>query len=227
MRFEQIHRWNLTPRAAIALQQRLRERVARIPTHRLPANPLAAGTDVSCDPHSDRIVAIVVLMALPGCDVVETQTVVAKAKFPYVPGLLSFRELPVLLRCFRKLRHTPDVVMADGHGLAHPRRFGIASHLGLILDLPALGCAKSILCGKHAPLGIERGATAALSDRGETIGCALRTRRGVRPVYVSVGHKLNLAAAVDLVLRCAPRFRLPEPTRQAHIRSNALRRSGV
>lgn len=226
MRVRSWHRWDVSPSAAVAIQRRLRSRVRCRLTRRLPSELLVAGTDISYDRGSDVLHAGVVLVRLPDLAVVERQFVVARARFPYVPGLLSFREAPALLRCFRKLKQRPDLVMVDGHGVAHPRRFGIASHLGLILNVPACGCAKSILCGSHGALDYKRGSVAMLEDRGEVIGCAVRTRDGVNPVFVSVGHKLDLDTAVAVVLRCAGRYRIPEPTRQAHLLVNERRRAG-
>jgi deoxyribonuclease V len=141
----------------------------------------------------------------------------AQVRFPYVPGLLSFREIPVLLPCFERLRTPPDLVIVDGQGIAHPRRLGLAAHLGLLLDLPSIGCAKSRLTGHPAgELAPERGARVPLVDRGETVGYALRTRAGTSPVFVSTGHRIGLDEAAAWVLACATRFRLPEPTRLAH-----------
>ena len=223
MRLAHRHRWNLTPRAAIELQQRLRSEVIQQLPQPLPAVPLVAGVDVSYDQHSDRLFAAVVVLQLPALKVSAQATAVDHARFPYVPGLLSFREAPPLLRCFRTLECVPDAVMVDGQGLAHPRRFGLACHLGWLLELPTFGCAKSILCGNYRNLVVRRGATAPLVHNGETLGMAVRTRANVQPVYVSVGHRMDLASAVDLALRCAPRWRIPEPTRQAHILVNQLR----
>ncbi len=134
-----------------------------------------------------------------------------------MPGYLSFRELPLLLDVFETIDITPDLVLVDGHGIAHPRRFGIASHLGLFLDVPTIGCAKSLLCGAHGPLGDARGSVADIVDRDEVVGSAVRTRDSVKPVYVSIGHKCGFADAVESVLQCTNKYRLPEPTRLAHI----------
>jgi deoxyribonuclease V len=223
MHVRKFHRWNVSPRAAMAVQLRLRERVRCALAEPLPANPLVAGADISYDRGSDVMYAAVVVVRLPDLAVMEQQDAVAKARFPYVPGLLGFREAPALLRCFRRLKHVPDAVLVDGHGQAHPRRFGVASHLGVILDVPTVGCAKSILCGETGRLGERRGSVSPLVDRGEPVGCALWTRDGVKPVYVSVGHKIDLGTAVDLVVRCGGRYRLPEPTRLAHLAVNELR----
>lgn len=225
MRIAHQQRWNLTPRAAIAQQERLRATVIPHLPRPLPVNPLIAGTDIPFDLHSDRLFAAVVVLHLPELNVVAQASVVERARFPYVPGLLSFREAPPLLHCFRKLDCVPDVVMVDGQGLAHPRRFGLACHLGWLLELPTFGCAKSILCGTHARPRMRRGTSAPLMHDGETVGMALRTRADVKPVYVSIGHRIDLASALDLALRCAPRWRIPEPTRQAHILVNQLRLS--
>ncbi|MBI5395425.1 MAG: deoxyribonuclease V [Verrucomicrobia bacterium] len=215
--------------AAVALQQQLRSLIVR--AGELGAPRLVAGVDVSYTPPrfarakeaSEKLYAAVVVLELPSLRVVESASVVDRARFPYVPGLLSFRELPPLLRAFRKLRVTPDVVLVDGQGVAHPRRCGIASHLGLVLDLPTIGCAKSRLIGNHREPGRRRGSASDLLDGDEVIGRVLRTRDGVAPLYVSVGHKISLDAAVALVFQCAPRYRLPETTRQAHFWVNQLR----
>ncbi len=155
----------------------------------------------------------------------ESASVLRRASFPYVPGYLSFRELPPLLEAFAKLGRRPDLVLCDGHGRAHPRRFGFACHLGVALDLPSVGVAKSRLVGSHREPGPRRGATRVLRHEGDTIGSVLRTREGVAPVYVSIGHRVSLATARRLVLRFAPRWRLPEPLRAAHQEVNRLRRA--
>jgi deoxyribonuclease V len=148
--------------------------------------------------------------------VVETKVVQGRLDFPYIPGLLSFRELPLTLAAYESLSITPDLVLVDGQGVAHPRRFGLASHLGLVLDTPTIGCAKSRLCGRHEEPGIEAGSYAEVVDKGETIGVALRTRPKVKPVYVSTGHKVDLEDAIHWVLECCRGYRLPEPLRLAH-----------
>lgn len=135
--------------------------------------------------------------------------------FPYVPGLLSFREVPAILAAFEKVREKPDLLLADGQGLAHPRRFGLACHLGVLLDLPAIGCAKSLLVGHHALLGAAPGSWADVVDRGEVVGIALRTKAGTKAIYVSIGHKIDLATAAQVVIDCTRGYRLPEPTRLA------------
>jgi deoxyribonuclease V len=220
--------------AAVALQEQLRGRVVARGAVRPPC--LVAGVDVSYDfvptrfnkgkKASELLYAAVVVLELPSLRFVESASVASHAEFPYVPGLLSFREMPPLLEAFRKLRVTPDAVLVDGQGIAHPRRCGLASHLGLVLDLPAVGCAKSRLIGEFREPGLRRGNASDLLDAGDVIGRVLRTRDGVAPLFVSVGHKISLDAAVALVLECAPRYRLPETTRQAHALVNQLRSKG-
>jgi deoxyribonuclease V len=183
-----------------------------------------AGVDVSYDRGSPWLYAAVVLLDADTLAPLESASVCRRARFPYVPGCLSFRELPPLLEAFSKLRRRPDLVLCDGHGRAHPRRFGFACHLGVALDLPSIGVAKSRLVGTHREPGPRRGATASLRHEGELIGSVLRTRVGVKPLYVSVGHRLCLATARRIVLDLTPRFRHPEPLRAAHAEVNRLRR---
>jgi deoxyribonuclease V len=195
-----------------------------IETDTLPGTlRLVAGADVSYDRGSPTLYAAVVVLDASSLEVVDVGRVTLRAEFPYVPGYLSFRELPPLLAAFEKLRLRPELVLCDGHGRAHPRRLGLACHLGVALDLPTIGCAKSRLVGEHREPGARRGAHAALRDDGETIGEVLRTRDGVAPVYVSVGHRVSLATARRLVLRFTPRYRLAEPIRAAHAEVNRLR----
>ena len=211
---------------ARALQERLRAEVGERDALPEPLR-LVAGADVSYDRGSPVLFAAAVLLDADTLDVVEVGAATARASFPYLPGYLSFRELSPLLAAFAQLRRRHDLVLCDGHGRAHPRRFGLACHLGVALDLPAIGCAKSRLVGEHREPGARRGAHAALRDDGETIGEVLRTRDGVAPVYVSVGHRVSLATARRLVLRFTPRYRLAEPIRAAHAEVNRLRRAAV
>jgi len=207
------HSWGLKPREAIALQKELASRV-------VVAKPpgelrFIAGLDAAFSSDGRRCLAAAVLWDAREQRVVEQHTASAKLTFPYIPGLLSFREAPALLAALRKLERTPDALMCDGQGLAHPRRLGIASHVGIICDLPTIGCAKSRLCGEETEPARRQGAWTPLLDGEEEIGGVLRTQDGVRPLYVSVGHRCDLATARELVLRCATRYRLPEPTRLA------------
>jgi deoxyribonuclease V len=158
-----------------------------------------------------------VVIEFPSLRLVEIRTVEGPLTWPYVPGFLSFREAPLVLDALSMLRTEPDMVMVDGQGIAHPRRLGLASHVGLFIDVPTIGCAKSLLCGEYGELGQEKGQSAELVHRDEVIGAVVRTRSGVKPVFVSVGHKFNLAGAVEWVLHCCFGYRLPEPTRLAHL----------
>ena len=221
-KFEQLHEWSLTPREAVELQKRLRERVRVAPLKKKIET--VAGADISFNKFDPVVYAAVVVLRLPSLEVVEEAGVVSETKFPYVPGLLSFRETPSVLEAWAKLRTEPDAVMFDGQGLAHPRRVGIASHVGLIIDRPTLGCAKSVLVGKYEEPAAERGAWTPLVDKGETVGAALRTKTRVQPIYVSPGHLIDLAGAIDLTLRSDGGYRQPELTRRAHLFVNALRR---
>lgn len=224
MKVEQLHRWDLGFAEAIALQRQLAERVdVRTPLTRCE---LIAGADISYDRFSDVLFAGVVVLQAPDWEIVERQGVVGTATFPYRTGLLSFREAPVLLEAFARVRAEPDVVMLDGQGLAHPRRLGLACHVGLFLERPTLGCAKSLLTGKFRDLGPRAGAVAPLWDRGEVVGEAVRTKNKVKPVFVSAGHRVDLPSAVRVVLASCRGYRLPEPTRQAHLYVNQLRQQG-
>jgi deoxyribonuclease V len=223
VRITPLHDWtDLTPKQAIALQHTLTGRVRQEPP--LGDFDLIAGADCSCTRFSPMLYGAVVLWRRSTGQIVETAEVVGKSHFPYVPGLLTFRELPILLEAFAKLRHVPDLVVMDGQGRAHPRRLGIASHLGLFLDVPTIGCAKSRLCGTHREPGPRRGARTRLLDKGEVIGTILRSKERANPLYVSVGHRIDLAGAVRAVLACGRGYRLPEPTRLAHEHVGALRR---
>jgi deoxyribonuclease V len=210
---QRLH-WPKTVAQARAIQQSLRDRV--ITRDRLRAPRRVAGIDVGFEQDGSITRAAVVVLDFPSLEPVEHAVVHRKTRFPYVPGYLSFREAPAALAALRRLRRTPDLIVCDGQGFAHPRRFGLACHLGLLVNLPSIGVAKSRLIGEHAVLGSRRGEWVPLVDDGERIGAVLRTRTGVRPVYVSVGHRISLETAIDYVLRCTTRYRLPETTRQAH-----------
>jgi deoxyribonuclease V len=218
-----LHRWDLSPAEARELQTEL---AARIDTTS-PLGPVrtVAAADVSFDRGGPVVFAAVVVVDAATGREIETAGVVAPAVFPYVPGLLSFREAPAVLGAFAKLSVEPDAVLCDGQGIAHPRRLGLASHLGLWLDRPTIGCAKSRLCGTFDEPGPQRGATSPLLDRGEVIGMVLRSRRNVKPLFVSQGHRCDLESAVRLVLEQLGKYRLPGPARLAHEHVNAMRRS--
>ena len=225
MTFPDLHSWDMTYAEAVALQRRFSERI--VFRNELPSLlRTVAGVDVSYEKHGDLFFAAVVVLSYPEMQVVEEASARGTVSFPYIPGLLSFRELPIVLDAFRRLRTVPDAVLVDGQGIAHPRRLGIASHLGLWIDCPTVGCAKSRLCGDHDPPGSDRGDRAPLLLKGEEVGTVLTTRTGVRPLYVSPGHKIDIDSAAQLVLACGRRTRMPEATRLAHLLTNRLRREG-
>jgi deoxyribonuclease V len=222
MKFPTLHAWPADAHQAVAIQNQLRQRLILCPLPRRLR--LVAGADVSYDQHSDLMHAGVVVMELPGFRTVETRSASLRVAFPYIPGLLSFREIPALLEAFRLLNTVPEVVIFDGQGIAHMRGIGLASHAGLWLGIPSVGCAKSRLVGEHRPVGPVRGRRARLRFKGKTVGSVLRTREQVKPVYVSPGHLADIPTSVRLAMRCSPRFRLPETTRAAHHLVNERRR---
>lgn len=216
------HPWPTTPREAIALQASLRDRV--IDRDEVGEVRLVAGVDVGFEDGGQTTRAAVVLLSFPDLVPVEQHVARAPTTFPYVPGLLAFRELPAILAALASLDGRPDLILCDGHGRIHPRRFGLACHLGVATGIPTIGVGKSHFLGTYDLPGAARGEWNPITDRGETIGAIVRTRVGVRPVYVSVGHRVSLETAVAYTLRCATRYRLPEPTRLAdrlasHVRS--------
>jgi deoxyribonuclease V len=214
MKLSPRHPWNVSPAQAIALQKALQGEVISDRPIELDGIDLIAGVDVSVK--NDVSQAAVVAMTFPDFRPVETVLVQRPTPFPYVSGLLSFREGPVLEEAFEKLKAEPAVFLFDGMGIAHPRRIGIASHLGLWLDRPTIGCGKTLLCGRYGDLAEEKGCLAPLVDKGETIGVALRTRTGKNPMFISPGHLADISTSAELVLRCSPKYRLPEPIRLAH-----------
>lgn len=212
----------VSPAEAKALQLRLRSRVIlKPPGAFLPQ--LVAGADLSILRGRDVGHAAIVVLDAGTLEVVDQATASVEVAFPYIPGLLSFRELPPLAAAWAQLVVRPDVMIFDAHGLAHPRRFGLACHGGLLFGVPSIGAAKSILVGEHGELGERKGSTAPLLHEGQSVGAAVRTRSGVSPVYVSPGHHMDLATAVSTVLSVCPRYRIPEPIRQAHRLSNEAR----
>ena len=215
MKVYKLHDWEVSLEQAKEVQLGLARRVV---TENEGINPrLIAGVDISSPGSQSMARGAVVVLSYPELDVVEIKTTENKLSLPYIPGLLSFRESPLILAACQKLDNTPDLILVDGQGIAHPRRLGLASHLGLFLDVPTIGCAKSILCGRHEPVGEEVGSYAELVDNGEIIGAAVRTKFGVKPIYVSIGHKIDLASALYWVTKCCRGYRLPEPTRLAHL----------
>ena len=223
MKIRRLHSWDLTPTEAVALQRKLAEQVDTATP--LGKWDLVAGADISYNRFSSTLYAGVVVLRADDWSVVESQGAVAEATFPYVPGLLTFREAPAVLEAFAKVKAEPDAVVIDGAGYAHPRRMGLASHVGLLLDRPTVGCAKSRLLGEFEQPAPDPGSVTPLMDKGEVIGNVVRTKRGVKPLFVSVGHGMDLAGAIRLVLAWCRGYRVPEPTRRAHLYVNALRQA--
>jgi deoxyribonuclease V len=225
MRLRRLHDWDLKPEEAVTLQRQLGTRVDV--TRPLDRCEVIAGADVSYNRFSDIIYAGVIVWAVADGNVIERQSAVTETHFPYVPGLLSFREAPALLDAFAKVETEPDVVMLDGQGIAHPRRMGIASHIGLWLDRPCVGCAKSKLYGRYEQPAPSAGSTSPLTAGQHVIGQVVRTKDRVNPVFVSPGHRVDMEGAVRAVLASVRGYRLPEPTRLAHQFVNDVRRAGV
>ena len=214
MKFAKKHGWDLSPKAAIELQKKLADQVRA--TDELPAKiKTVAGIDLGYDEATNTCRVVAVVLGFPELQLVETTEAVLPITFPYVPGLLSFRETPAALEALEQLKRLPDLILCDGQGLAHPRKFGIACHIGVLTEIPTIGVAKSLLVGHFENLGSIRGSTAPLIYKDEQIGAVLRTRDDVQPLYISIGHKISLPTAIDFVLKCAPKYRLPETTRLA------------
>ncbi|HVB97151.1 MAG TPA: deoxyribonuclease V [Chloroflexota bacterium] len=212
MKARELNAWNVSPGEAVTIQNQLAPFVIRDGS---PRNVrLVAGIDVALPDAVTR--AAVVIDSFPALSQVACATADCPIGFPYVPGLLSFREAPAIIAACAKITTEPDLVIVDGQGIAHPRHLGIASHIGLILDLPTIGCAKSLLVGTHEPVGEQRGDWQPITYKGQVIGAALRTRLGTKPLYVSIGNKISLESAIHWVIACCGRYRLPEPQRQAH-----------
>jgi len=221
MKMPDFHPWEVTPREAILIQEDLRKKLV----FQSPAKPIrtfAAG-DVSYGPGADINFGAFLLFGYPDLVLLEASGASGKISFPYIPGLLTFREAPVLLEAYSRLSRKPDLLLLDGQGAAHPRSMGIASHLGVLLNLPSIGCAKSRLCGEFEEPGSEKGSLAPLRYGEKTIGAALRTRTGTRPVFVSPGHKMDLTTSASVVLSLCRTYRIPEPLRRAHAFVNRAR----
>ncbi|TSC72081.1 MAG: deoxyribonuclease V [Parcubacteria group bacterium Gr01-1014_38] len=222
-----LHGWDITPEETVRLQERLSTSVVQGPPLDAENVQLVAGVDVSSEKEHPLLTAgIVVCRAHDPTEIVETTAAQQSTSFPYIPGLLAFRELPAVVGALQQLQSEPDAFLVDGHGWAHPRRFGIACHLGLLLDRPTVGVAKSLLVGIEANPGPNMGDFVPLRDRGEEIGRIVRTKERTQSLYISVGHKIDLPSAVALVLRLTHGYRLPEPSRLAHLHVNAVRKTG-
>lgn len=214
---------------AIEIQKELAKKVIK---KDLPGQiNYVAGVDISNEifkPDKKKLYAAVVILSFPNLEVVETASCMQVTDFPYIPGLLAFREAPVIIKALEKIKIKPDVIILDGHGIAHPRKLGIASHVGVLTGYPTIGCAKSILVGKpEGSLSLQKGSFIPLTWQEKIVGNVLRTREKVAPVYVSVGHKINLEKATEIVLACAKKYRLPEPTRLAHLLANQMRKQKI
>jgi len=213
MKINQRHEWPLTAEEAIAIQNQLQPEV--ITEDQLGEVQYVAGVDVGFEDDYAISRAAVAVLSFPDLQLQEQAIARRPTTFPYIPGFLSFREVPVIIDALEKIGTTPDLILCDGQGIAHPRRFGLACHLGVVVDIPTIGVAKSLLVGKHDELSLEKGSWQPLKYRRETVGVVLRSRTGVKPLYVSPGHRISLPTAIDYVLRCTTKYRLPETTRWA------------
>ncbi len=221
MQIKKLHNWNVSYLEAAALQKQLASKVRFEPLEKSPK--LIAGLDCALSKDGKKIIACAVVVKLSGLELIETKTATQKVSFPYIPGLLSFREAPVCIAAVEKLKSEPDLFLIDGQGIAHPRRLGLASHLGLFFDKPTIGCAKSRLTGSFEDPSLQKGSHSQLKDKDEVIGAVVRTRTNVKPVFVSVGNRCTLNDAIKTTLACTTKYRLPEPTRLAHQLVSKLR----
>lgn len=219
--YQKLHDWNVSPSRAIELQKEWRHKIQiQAPQKEILT---IAGCDISFNKYSETVYAGIVIWDIAKRQIIEQAGTVTTAQFPYIPGLLSFREVPALLEVWEKIKIEPDAVMLDGQGIAHPRRMGIGAHFGLLANRPTLGCAKTVLVGKFEPPAPERGQWSPMIYKGDTIGAAVRTKNKVQPVYASPGHLMDLPTTIDLILQCDGGYRIPEPTRQAHLLVNQMR----
>ena len=219
-----LHPWNVSYREAIRIQEKLRTDISLTNSARTISS--VAGADVSYAKRGGEGIAAMLVLSYPELDLMDEAFARGKVSFPYIPGLLSFREAPLLIEVFQRLQHLPDVVLYDGQGIAHPRSLGLASHMGLFLELPSVGCAKKKLVGDFEEVGLQPGSTTPLKIEGKIIGAVIRTRRGVKPVFVSPGHLIDLESSIELVLKTCRGFRLPEPLRRAHLMVKRIRSRG-
>ncbi|MDD5085968.1 MAG: deoxyribonuclease V [Candidatus Omnitrophica bacterium] len=215
MRIRELHSWCVTPKEARSIQAKFAGRIIKKDCFK--EIRVIAGADIALDETKNAGIGGVIVYSFPDLKEIERKSACLKLRFPYIPGLLSFREAPVLLEIFKKLENRPDLIFFDGQGVAHPRRFGIASHMGLMLDCPSIGCAKSRLIGTFEEVPKKKASRVWLKDGGEIIGAVVRTREDVRPMFISVGHKISLETAVDIVLKCSLKYRVPMPTREADL----------
>jgi len=219
LKYLNLHSWEVNPQEAIKIQKDLKSNIS-LKKSFSKINKIA-GADVSY--YQNKMIAGVVIFEFPNLKIVERQSFISTVNFPYIPGLLTFREGPSLLAAFKKIKNDPDIILFDGQGIAHPRRMGIATHLGLFLDKPTIGCAKSKLSGKYTSVGEEKGDYTLLKEGKEVLGAVLRTRRKVKPIFISPGYKIDLSNSIEITLKCIVKYRLPVPVREAHIFVNQIR----
>jgi deoxyribonuclease V len=218
----ELNTWNLSPKEAVALQKKLADQVRIQP---LPSRfKILGAADIAYSKTTDILIAVILTFKWPSLQLLESVNITAKVQFPYISGLLSFREVPPLLQAYAEIRNKPDILLCDGQGIAHPRRLGFAAHLGLCLEIPTVGCAKSRLCGEHEALTLRKGFSKPLILHGEQVGLAYCSRDGVKPLYISPGHLSDIPSSKKLISRCIDRYRNPEPLRQAHMVATRLRR---
>ncbi len=226
MEINYLHSFDVTYGEAPAIQKSLREKLVLHDDCHLPPK-IIAGADISYSKNSDLFFAAVILHSYPEMKIIEETYAAQKSDFPYIPGLLTFREGPALLRAFAELRHVPDLVIFDGQGIAHPRGVGLASHMGLFLNIPSIGCAKNRLIGSHREVGNAAGKRTPLYHDNEIIGSVVRTKTGIKPLFISQGHRISLQRSIDLALSCCRGYRLPEPVRNAHLAVNRFRQENL
>jgi len=223
MKVKHLHDWNVSYKRAREIQRELQTRLILHDEDLPDTIQTIAGADISYSRNSNLFFAVVVILKFPTMEIIEQQSSCRTVDFPYIPGLLTFREGPVLLETFSKLHSIPDVIIFDGHGISHPRGMGLASHMGLFLNIPSIGCAKTRLVGSYNETGDEPGSHSSLVYDDEIRGAVLRTKKNVKPVFVSQGHKIGLERAIEIILLCCKGYRLPEPTRNAHLAVNRIR----
>ncbi len=227
MKIQYLHRWDVTYQEAVMIQKELRGKLILHDGYFPERIKTIAGADISYSKQSDLFFAAVVLMEYPSLEVVEEAYFTDRAPYPYIPGLLSFREGPAVLKAFERLHNIPDVVIFDGQGIAHPQGIGLASHMGVLLDVPSIGCAKKRLVGRYDEVGPEAGDYTDLIFKDRVVGAVVRTRKKVKPVFISPGHKIGMQKAIDVVLSCSRGYRIPEPVRMAHLAVNKIRSGAV
>jgi len=219
LKYLNLHSWEVNPQETIKIQKDLKSNISLKKS--FSKIDKVAGADVSY--YKNKMIAGVIVFEFPNLKIIERQFFVSPVNFPYIPGLLTFREGPSLLAAFKKIKNEPDIILFDGQGIAHPRRMGIATHLGLFLNKPTIGCAKSRLSGEYTSVGEEKGDYALLKEGKEVLGAVLRTRKRVKPIFVSPGHKIDLSNSIEIVLKCTEKYKLPIPVREAHLFVNQIR----